>query len=320
MTRLLTLGETLGVAWTEVGDPLRTAHTLRLSTAGAESTVAVGMRRLGHQATWVGVVGADPIGQRVHRELAAEGVDVRFIRTSHTAPTAFMLRDRSPADRVAVTYYRAASAGSELSPSDVDAAFDMAGPVDVLHTTGITVALSDSCHQAVLRAIERARSAGVPVSFDVNLRTTLPGSRHVAARARALLADVDVLFTGADELLTVTDVDDPSDLRAAAAQLLDAGPREVVIKRGAAGATAYLADGGVWDEPATPVTVADVIGAGDSFVAGYLSARCEGGAIQQRLARGTQCAARTVGTHGDWEGLPTLAELHQPAGRLDTIR
>jgi 2-dehydro-3-deoxygluconokinase len=75
MATLLTLGETMGVAATSPGSPLRTATQLRLSTAGAEATVAVGIRRLGHTAVWVGTVGADEIGCRVVRELTAEGVD-----------------------------------------------------------------------------------------------------------------------------------------------------------------------------------------------------------------------------------------------------
>ena len=317
MARVLTLGETLGVAWTDVGDPLRTARTLRLSIAGAEATVAVGLRRLGHEAVWIGVVGADPIGHRVRRELAGEGVDVRFIRTVDTAATAFMLRDRATPDHLRVTYYRTASAGSQLAPEDVDAAFDAVGHLDVVHVTGITPALSDSCHDAVRRAVARARSAGVQVSFDVNLRTTLPGSRYVADRARALLADVDILFAGHDELSVLTEF---TDIGAAAGQLLVAGPREVVIKRGRDGATTYLADGTVHEQAALRVTVADVVGAGDSFVAGYLSALCEGRPVGERLARAAICAACTVGTHGDWEGLPTAAELAGLSGSAVTIR
>ena len=317
MSRVLTLGEALGVAWTDVGDPLPTAGHLRLSTAGAEATVAIGLRRLGHDAAWIGVLGTDPIGQRVHRDLAAEGVDVRFVRTSDTAATGFMLRDRGTPEQTVVTYHRAGSAGSQLDPNDIDAAFDAISAIDVLHITGITPALSDSCHQAVLRAVVRAREGGLTVSFDVNLRSTLPGSRYVVERARALLADSDVVFAGHDELTALTDA---TDYRSAASELLAAGAREVVIKRGAAGATAYLHNGDVYDEPGLPVAVVDVIGAGDSFVAGYLSAMCEGRPVHDRLARGTQCAARTVGTHGDWEGLPTMAQLNLRTVSAGTIR
>lgn len=311
MARILTLGEALGVAWTEVGDPLRTASTLHLSIAGAEATVAVGLRRLGHDAVWLGVVGADPIGQRIQRELAAEGVDLAFVRVTAEAPTGFMLRDRGTAEHLSVTYLRAGSAGSRLTPADIDQAFDTAAPFDLLHLTGITAALSNSCHEAVEHAVSRARAAGVAISFDVNARTTLPGSRYVADRARALLEHVDVLFVGHDELSVLTEVTEAGE---AARHLLASGPREVIIKQGARGARAYLHDGTSRDQPGRAVAVADVIGAGDSFVAGYLAGWCEGQPLDQRLSWAIHCAALTVGTHGDWEGLPTAAEL---AAHLD---
>ena len=68
------------------------------------------------------------------------------------------------------------------------------------------------------------------------------------------------------------------------------------------------------------MTIADVIGAGDSFVAGYLAARCDGLDIEQRLSWATICAACTVGTHGDWEGLPTRSELRTRARIGLTVR
>lgn len=201
--------------------------------------------------------------------------------------------------------------------ADVEAAFHALPELDVLHVTGITAALSDSCHEAVQRAVELARARRVLVSFDVNLRRTLPGSRHVGSRARAMLADVDVLFVGDDELAAVSDTADPD---TAAAELLRAGPAEVVLKRGTGGATTWLADGGRHSEPAMRVAVADTVGAGDSFVAGYLAARCDGCPVPERLARGTLAAACTVGTHGDWEGLPTAAQVAGRSAQPVTLR
>ncbi len=52
-----------------------------------------------------------------------------------------------------------------------------------------------------------------------------------------------------------------------------------------------------------------MIGAGDSFAAGYLAARAHDLGMAERLAWATVCAACTVGTQGDWEGLPTRSEV-----------
>lgn len=315
MTRLLTLGETLGVAVTATGDPLRTSRTLRLSTAGAESTVAIGMRRLGHEAVWVGVVGADEIGARVIRDLAAEGVDVRFVRTTADAATGFMLRELRTAEFTSVSYYRAGSAGAQLAPDDVERAFAVG--VDILHITGITPALGDAPAAAVHRAVELARNNGTTVSFDVNYRSTLGDPAAAAEVANTLLPVVDVLFVGDDELPLLTTETDPA---AAARQLVSAGPAEVIVKCGARGSVTATAAEELVRYHAWPVQVVDAVGAGDSFTAGYLAARAEGVPVSERLRWATTCAAATVGTQGDWEGLPVRDELDRRGPEARTVR
>lgn len=313
--RVLTIGETMGLAVTPCGEPFATAPDARLHTAGAESTVAIGLRRLGIEVAWAGVVGADEVGARVLRDARAEGVDVRHARIDAEATTGFMLRELRTAQLTRVTYYREGSAGSRLCPADVEAAFEGFEP-DLLHLTGITAALSDTACEAVLRAVELASASGAEVSLDVNHRPSLPRGASAAGVTRSLLPRVDVLFVGDDELSVVTD---QTDVGRAAAALQAAGPREVVVKQGAAGATARLGDA-VEHVDAMLVDVLDVIGAGDSFVAGYLAARADGAAVAERLRWGTICAAFTVGTHGDWEGLPTRAELQRFAASAVTVR
>ncbi len=93
-----------------------------------------------------------------------------------------------------------------------------------------------------------------------------------------------------------------------AAELLDRGVREVVVKRGAAGAGVHTA-AGRWETPAVPVTSIDTVGAGDAFTAGYLSALLDGEDVAGRLQRGALAGAFAVSTAGDWEGLPRRDEL-----------
>ncbi|MPZ12713.1 MAG: hypothetical protein GEU89_21315 [Kiloniellaceae bacterium] len=130
----------------------------------------------------------------------------------------------------------------------------------------------------------------------------------------ANLVFVDVLVASADELPIVTD--DTSD---PAGALLASGIGEVVVTRGAAGAETVTADGRTTCA-AAQVTAIDPVGAGDAFVTGYLSARLDGLGVPARLERGTAVAGFVVSTHGDWEGLPTRAELAL-AGHVDgTVR
>ena len=275
--------------------------------AGAESNVAIGLARLGHEVAWAGVVGRDPFGDLVLRELRAEGVDVRRARQDPAAPTGMMFVETRTADVVRVEYRRAGSAGSTLWPGDAEAALDPAP--SMLHLTGITPALSDSAAAAVTRAAEVASAAGTVVSLDVNHRSRLWTSARAQEVLRALLPHVDVLIASEDELGLVAD--GPED--AAVSAIRAAGVGRVALKRGAAGSTLWGAEGR-WDVAALPVTAVDVIGAGDAFCAGLLSGLLDGLDDPAALSRANALGAVAVSTHGDWEGLPHRQELDDLAG------
>jgi len=59
---LVTFGEIMVLLCAEPGRPLRSANKFDRSLAGAESNVAIGMARLGHQVGWFGRVGDDALG------------------------------------------------------------------------------------------------------------------------------------------------------------------------------------------------------------------------------------------------------------------
>jgi 2-dehydro-3-deoxygluconokinase len=86
------------------------------------------------------------------------------------------------------------SAGSRLSPEDVrEEAFEDA---KILHFTGITPALSPTAREAVLRALDLAKKAGVKVSMDTNIRFPLWPSLEEAAKVlMPMVKKADILFT-----------------------------------------------------------------------------------------------------------------------------
>jgi 2-dehydro-3-deoxygluconokinase len=314
---LVTLGETMGLLTPETPGPLHHARGLHLSIAGAESNVAIGVRRLGGAATWIGRVGADEVGDLLLRELRAEDVGVRVVRD--TAPTGLMLKTIRAAGITRVTYYRTASAGSRLSPDDLDEAL-IAG-AGVLHVTGITPALGTGPAAAVRAAIEIAAGAGVPVSLDVNYRSALWNEASARACLRELAGRADVVFAGESEaaLLTAASPAGPLGPADLARTIAAAGPAQVVIKRGAAGCTAVI-DGAVLEQPAVPVLAVDPVGAGDAFVAGYLAELLAGQPPSVRLATAAAAGAFAVTVSGDWEGLPHRADLALLHARDDVIR
>lgn len=313
---VVTFGETMAAL--RAHGALRLGGSLGLSVAGAESNVAIGLARLGHRVRWAGRVGADELGALVLRTLRAEGVDTSYAVTDDTGrPTGLLLTEPRLGTLTRVSYYRAGSAGSAVSPADVLPA--LAPGTRILHLTGITPALGPSAAEATLAAATTAREAGITVCLDVNHRSRLWTSDRARTVLRPLLAHTDLLIASEDELPLVQERPDADESKAVHS-LLAAGVNEVVVKRGARGATAFTADGAT-DCPARQVDAVDLVGAGDAFVAGYLSGLLGGADIPARLHRAVTTAAFAVATRGDWEGLPTQGELglfDQPDGT--TIR
>ncbi|MFF0741277.1 sugar kinase [Streptomyces sp. NPDC004111] len=288
---------------------------------GAESNVACALARGGHTAKWVSRVGTDGFGTHLLEAIGSHGVDVGSVVRDPARPTGVYFRtadDREDACHE-VVYYRAGSAASAMSPDTVPRAALHA--TRVLHLSGITAALSDDC-LALMRAL-CAPAPGRPLlSFDVNYRPSLWGSASAGASVLLDLArGADLVLVGEDE--------------AAAAWGVRGGPRAVrealpepavlVVKQGAAGATAFVRDGadgrtgagthhpaGAGPDrvrhadaqaghyvPAPVVDVVAPVGAGDAFAAGFLSATLRGLDVPARLRHGHLMAAAALTVPGD---------------------
>jgi 2-dehydro-3-deoxygluconokinase len=304
---VLTFGETMAVLRAVEPGPLRFAGSLRLSLAGAESTVAIGLARLGHSARWVGKVGADEFGLLVTERLRAEGVDVAHAQVDAGAPTGLLVREQRTADMARVRYYRSGSAGSRLCTLDLAPALREGARLLLL--SGITPALSPAALSATRAAVAHAVAEGWPVCLDVNYRSALWSRQQASDVLRPLASNAAIVVGDVDELALVGGV----------AELLGDGVREVVVKEGERGASVSTVDGS-WSVSAASVTAVDVVGAGDAFVAGYLSGWLDGLDEKERLTRGVTVAGFAVATTGDWEGLPTRAELSQTGPAGTTLR
>jgi 2-dehydro-3-deoxygluconokinase len=282
---LLALGETMALLTAAEVGRLRHASALTLGVAGAESNVAIGARRLGCPAAWVGRVGDDELGELVISRIRAEGVDVGGVVRDPGAPTSLMLKERRTADMVRVLYYRRNGPGSRLEPGDLDPA--RVAAAGMLHVTGITPALGHSARAAVDHAVELARAAGVPVSFDVNYRSALWPPEEAAAVCRDLAARADIVFAGDDEAELLGLEGDPADLARGLAALAGG---HAVVKLGDRGAVAAV-DGQAHAVEPVRVRAVDPVGAGDAFVAGYLAETLAGRPVPERLATAAACGA-----------------------------
>jgi 2-dehydro-3-deoxygluconokinase len=300
---LLTLGEAM--VSLRVDGPVAEGSALTAHVAGAESNVAIGLARLGHQVRWAGRLGTDPFGDVVIGRLRAEGIDVAHVVRDPARPTGLMVVERRTADLARVEYRRDRSAASALTVADLEAA--VSAGARVVHLTGITPALSASARDSVLWAADAARRAGSLVSLDVNHRSRLWPRDQARETLHELAGSVDVVIASDDELDLL--VDDGCAESAAVTSLLDRGVTHVGVKRGAKGASLWV-DGLRYDTAAVPVTCVDTLGAGDAFSAGLLSGLLDGLRPEECLRRAAVLGAFAVSTHGDWEGLPRREELH----------
>jgi 2-dehydro-3-deoxygluconokinase len=300
---VLTFGETMGLFRDPQPGMLALSRSVQLGMGGAESNVAIALKRLGTPVTWIGRVGRDSLGDLIQRELAAEGVEA-IITVDADAPTGLMIKERRMATSTRVWYYRTGSAGSRLEPSDISA--DVIRQAGLLHVTGITPALSESAARATFHAMSLARDAGVPVSFDLNYRSRLWDAQAARQSYRELIALADIVFAGEDEAEIA--VGNTHSVAETARLIGELGPREVIIKLGDRGCFA-LVDGISYDQPAFPVNVVDTVGAGDGFVAGYLSEVHRGSPVAVRLLTAVCVGAFACTVPGDWEGMPLRSEL-----------
>ncbi len=299
--RVVTAGETMALVVPSSPGRLRHATNVTLSIGGAESNVAIGLSRLGVPASWVSALGEDELGELVLHRVRAEGVDTHAVRRVPDRPTGLYLREEV-AGALRVAYYRRGSAASALAPGAFDVS--LLRGASFLHLTGITGALSPECAEFLTWAARTARGAGVRVSYDVNYRSRLWEPADARAATEALLPYVDVLLVGDEEAAALWGWDEQTCLE----RFADAGPREVVVKRGARGCVAEV-DGERFTSTGFPVRQADPIGAGDAFAAGYLAATIWRSPPEERLKTANAMGAFCVQNLGDYEGLPSRREL-----------
>ncbi|MDG4800468.1 sugar kinase [Micromonospora sp. WMMD980] len=303
------VGETMVVLTPDGGGPLQHATRLLVGVGGAESNVAMGLARLGHRAAWVSRVGDDPFGRRMVAEIAAAGVDVDLVTVDPSAPTGVYLKDPGPAG-TRVHYHRAGSAASRLGAADLADA-RLAG-VRLMHLSGITAALSDSCRDLLAHALGGRVAPGARVTFDVNHRPALWPADRAGPALRELADRADVVLVGQDEADTLWGAADPIAVR----DLLP-GPELVVVKDGAVGATALARTGPAVFVPALPLDVVESVGAGDAFAAGFLGGLLRRVDLRSCLRLGHLTAAPVLAASGDNAPPPDPARIARALALTD---
>ena len=304
MPQLIAIGETMAAFTPGTSGPLRYVQNFGIRAAGAESNVAVGMAKLGADAAWVSRLGADEFGFFIRNQLRAEGVDCSRVKFDDAHRTGVMFKETG-AGETRVFYYRENSAASHLCPEDLSP--ELFSGVKIVHLSGITPVLSDSCRAMTLEAFRLARLQGAAVSFDPNIRRKLWGNHDYTPLIRDLTLQSEIVLLGLDEADTLFGATDPDrifDL------LFEKGAaRYAAIKDGGNGA--WAADRTVREKiPPYPCRPVEPIGAGDGFNAGFLTGILQGKDVAAAGRMGAVCGALATQTPGDVEGYPDAAQMH----------
>lgn len=280
---------------------------------GSPANVAIGLARLGRDVELLTWLGEDERGDRVRTHLEASRVSI--------APGS------QRADHTSTAIARLAPDGSATYTFDLTIdypAYELAPEVGVVHVGSIGAVLAPGGDKA-LALLGSARNQAV-ITYDPNLRPSIMGEPDsVRERVLALVASADVVKVSDEDLAWLTPGRDPLDI---AREWLAHGTALVVVTLGAQGSAAVNASGTEVHIPAPTVTVADTVGAGDSFMSGLIdglwSAGLLGGgshdaigelttpALTTLLSQAARIAAITVSRPG--ANPPTRLELLETTG------
>jgi fructokinase len=268
---------------------------------GAVFNTAIALGRLGVVAGFFSGLSSDLFGEVLADALAASKVDTALcVRSSRPTTLAFV---RLVNGQASYAFYDENTAGRLLSPEDLPPL-----PVDIqaLFFGGISL-VGDPCGAAYEALMTREAPKRVTM-LDPNIR---PGfvtdPEHYRARITRMMALADIVKLSDEDLHWLAGAGDIATL---AQSILEQGPKIVLITEGAKGAHAFTASQSVF-VPARTVTVADTVGAGDTFNAGVLAALDNAGALDKAtmaapsnelltaaLSLGVRAAAVTVSRPG----------------------
>ncbi|PWC39834.1 PfkB family carbohydrate kinase [Azospirillum sp. TSO35-2] len=308
----LCLGEVLiDFVPTVTGRDLRTAEAFQKAPGGAPANVAVGLARLGGSLTsgMIAKVGDDGFGRFLVQTLADAGVDTALVRSdpANRTPLAFVSLAED-GDREFLFY---GEPWGTLAPADIDhAAVAAAG---LLHFGSVGL-IGQSSRAATWAAADTASANGLTVSFDANLRPALwPDLGAARAAIAEGVARSSVVKLSDEELAFLTGSDDPAAGRA----LWHDRMRALVVTHGAKGSTCLTRDGQVSVGGFT-VQAVDTTGAGDAFMAAFLSGLLtEPDAPVEGLCRFANAAGALATTRrGAIPAMPTRAEVEALLGEV----
>jgi 2-dehydro-3-deoxygluconokinase len=266
MLDILALGEPM-VEFNQTGG--HSSRTYLQGFGGDTSNALIAAARQGAKVGYISALGADRYADLLRELWDKEGVDHSQVRVKADAYTAIYFVTHN-AQGHHFDFFRKGSAASLMQPSDLN--FDLIRQAKILHLSGISLAISESARNTCFAAIDVAKSAGVKVSFDTNLRLKLWPLDVARTAMNNAIGLSDICLPSLDDVTAITGLSDPD---AVVDHCLSLGAKTVALKLGAQGA--LLATSSSRQRIAAfACNPVDATGAGDTF----------GGALIARIVAG----------------------------------
>ena len=271
---------------TTLGEPAFSPYA-----GGAVFNTAIALGRLGAPSAFFSGISNDMLGQILTETLEASKVDTQYCARSDRPTTVAFVKLVD--GQATYAFYDENTAGRLLSQDQLPT---LPAAISTLFFGGISLVNDPAA--STYEALQTRESATRVTMIDPNIRPGFIAGKETEYRARIerMIARADIVKLSDEDLHWLLGTGDVSEL---ARQVLEKGPKLVFITEGAAGARAITATQNRF-VAATKVTVADTVGAGDTFNAGALAALHEAGALTKSalttLSDATLDAALTLGT------------------------
>ncbi|MEH6679094.1 MAG: 5-dehydro-2-deoxygluconokinase [Sediminicola sp.] len=295
---------------------------------GSPLNIAVGCARLGVKASLLTAVGNDKVGGFILNFLENEGVNTHCIPVKNGTRSSAVVLGIEPPDRFPLVYYRDNAADSQVDIDDVDNARIPDYRILLINGTALNI---EPTRSATFYATEIANRNGVDVVLDLDFRADQwHDYRAFGLTVRAILPRVKVAIGTEEEILAATLIDASQvrieeqqisapkiqgNIETSIDQLLSSGIETLIVKRGEEGASIYQRDGSRQDVPGFPVTVLNVLGAGDAFASGFLYGILQGWSLYRACRMGNASGAQVVTKKGCANFMPTLEESLEFIGK-----
>jgi sugar/nucleoside kinase (ribokinase family) len=277
-------------------------------TLGSSSAIfAHNLSSLGNKVGFSSCIGSDPFGEICIQRLGASRVDLSRVRRMAGKTTGLTIILPQRRQRYILTY---PGTMYDLSEKDLDLAFVF----DAQHLHVSSYFLQKALRPHLAEIFRKAKEAGLTTSLDTN---DDPEDRW-PADVQPVLKYVDILLPNEREACKLAQVEDI----ARAVEILSLKVPMLVIKRGAQGALARV--GKAEYVAYSPVVQAtDVVGAGDSFDAGFIHQFLRGGKIEGCMRFGNIAGALSVTRAGGTEAFRDAKHrqefLHKHAADLISL-